>query len=225
MEGRRVKAIIFDLDGTLIDSAPDIHAAVNRTLAGLDREALDLDTIRAFIGDGVPVLMERVIKARGLEPGQRDAMVEAFLAHYEADPATLTTLYPGVEDALEQFRDEGWAMGVCTNKPEAPSRAILKTFGIDGFFSAVVGGDTVEARKPDPKPLHAVCEQLGAKQAVFVGDSEIDAATAQATGMRFALFTEGYHRAEDVDDIPQDARFSDYDVLVAIVARLADELR
>nr|WP_060834335.1 phosphoglycolate phosphatase [Rhodovulum sulfidophilum] len=225
MEGRRVKAIIFDLDGTLIDSAPDIHAAVNRTLAGLDREALDLDTIRAFIGDGVPVLMERVIKARGLEPGQRDAMVEAFLGHYEADPATLTTLYPGVEDALEQFRDEGWAMGVCTNKPEAPSRAILKTFGIDGFFSAVVGGDTVEARKPDPKPLRAVCEQLGAKQAVFVGDSEIDAATAQATGMRFALFTEGYHRAEDVDDIPQDARFSDYDVLVAIVARLADELR
>ncbi|WP_155773966.1 phosphoglycolate phosphatase [Rhodovulum sp. MB263] len=220
-----MKAIIFDLDGTLIDSAPDIHAAVNRTLAGLGQEAFDLDTIRAFIGNGVEVLMERVIKARGLEPGQRDALVEAFLGHYAADPATLTTLYPGVEDALEQFRDEGWAMGICTNKPEAPSRAILKTFGIDGFFGAVVGGDTVEVKKPDPKPLRAVCEQLGATQAVFVGDSEIDAATAQATGMRFALFTEGYHRAEDVDDIPQDARFSDYDVLVAIVARLADELR
>ncbi|RAP41541.1 phosphoglycolate phosphatase [Rhodovulum viride] len=225
MEGCRVKAIIFDLDGTLIDSAPDIHAAVNRTLAGMGREALDLDTIRAFIGDGVQVLMERVIEARGLDAGQRDAMVETFLGHYEADPATLTTLYPGVEDALEQFRDEGWAMGVCTNKPEAPSRAILKTFGIDGFFGAVVGGDTLEVKKPDPKPLLAVRDQLQAKQAVFVGDSEIDAATALATGMRFALFTEGYHRSEDVDDIPQDARFSDYDVLVAIVARLADELR
>ncbi|TCO70324.1 phosphoglycolate phosphatase [Rhodovulum euryhalinum] len=220
-----MKAIIFDLDGTLIHSAPDIHAAVNKTLAETGDGELDLATVATFIGNGVPVLMERVIAARGLDPARHAAMTATFLKHYEADPATLTTLYPGVEDALEQFRDEGWVMGVCTNKPEAASRAILDAFGIGHFFGAVVGGDTLDVRKPDPATALAVKERLGADAAVYVGDSEIDAECAWKAGMRFALFTEGYHRAEDVDDIPQDARFSDFDVLVAVVARLADELR
>lgn len=225
MEGRRVKAIIFDLDGTLIDSAPDIHAAVNRTLAETGDGELPLDTIRGFIGNGVPVLIERVIAARGLDPARQAAMVETFMRHYEADPATLTTLFPGVKDAVEQFRDEGWAMGVCTNKPEAVSRAILDRLGIGPYFGTVVGGDTLDVKKPDPAVALAVKERLGATVAVYVGDSEIDAECAWKAGMRFALFTEGYHRADDVDDIPQDARFSDFDVAVAIVARLADELR
>jgi phosphoglycolate phosphatase len=224
MEGRRVKAIIFDLDGTLIDSAPDIHAAVNKTLAETGDGELPLEMIRGFIGNGVQVLMERVIEAQGLAPDRQDDMVETFLRYYEADPATLTTLYPGVQDAIEQFRDEGWAMGVCTNKPEKPSRDILKAFGIDHYFGSVVGGDSTDAKKPDPKPLLTVIEQLGAKSAVYVGDSEIDAECAKKAGIRFALFTEGYRRCE-VDDMPQDARFDDFDVLVAIVARLADELR
>lgn len=225
MEGRRVKAIIFDLDGTLIDSAPDIHAAVNKTLAETGDGALPLEDVRGFIGNGVHVLIERVIAARGLPADRHGELLEKFLGHYEADPATLTTLYPGVEDALEQFKDEGWAMGVCTNKPEGPSRDILKSFGIDHYFGSIVGGDTLEVNKPDPAMALAVKDQLGADAAVYVGDSEIDAECAWKAKMRFALFTEGYHKADDVDDIPQDARFSDFDVLVAIVARLADELR
>ncbi|MBN2905535.1 MAG: phosphoglycolate phosphatase [Rhodobacteraceae bacterium] len=219
-----MKAIIFDLDGTLIDSAPDIHAAVNKTLAEVGAGELPYDTVRGFIGNGVAVLIERVIDAQGLDQGRHGALLEIFLRHYEADPATLTTLYPGVQDAIETFRDEGWKMGVCTNKPEGPTRAILSAFGIDGFFDSVVGGDTLDVKKPDPAPLLACKEQLGARAAVYVGDSEIDAECAQKAGIRFALYTEGYRKGE-VDDMPQDARFSDYDVLVAIVARLADELR
>lgn len=219
-----MKAIIFDLDGTLIDSAPDIHAAVNKTLAETGDGELALDTVRSFIGNGVPVLMERVIAARGLDPARHAGMTETFMQHYEADPATLTTLFPGVQDAVEQFRDEGWAMGVCTNKPEAVSRAILDRLGIGHHFGAIVGGDTLGVKKPDPAMLHAVKDRLGAEAAVYVGDSEIDAECAKRAGIRFALFTEGYRRG-DVDDMPQDARFSDFDVLVAVVARLADELR
>jgi phosphoglycolate phosphatase len=225
MEGRRVKAIIFDLDGTLIDSAPDIHAAVNKVLAESGDGDLPLDTVRGFIGNGVAVLIERVIEAKGLDMGRHGAMLDSFMRHYEADPATLTTLMPGVKDAVEQFRDEGWAMGVCTNKPEAVSRAILNDLGVGAFFEIVVGGDTLDVKKPDPAVALAVKERLGATQAVYVGDSEVDAECAWKAGMRFALYTEGYHKAEDVDDIPQDARFSDFDVLVAVVARLADELR
>lgn len=224
MEGCRVKAIIFDLDGTLIDSAPDIHAAVNKALAETGDGELSFDTVRGFIGNGVAVLLERVIEAQGLSPDRHAAMLDSFLRHYAADPTTLTTLYPGVVDAIEQFRDEGWAMGVCTNKPEAATHQILKAFGIDQFFGAVVGGDSTDVIKPDPKPLLTCIEKLGADGAVYVGDSEVDAACAQRAGIRFALFTEGYRKG-DIDDMPQDARFSDFDVLVAIVARLADELR
>jgi len=224
MEGCRVKAIIFDLDGTLIDSAPDIHAAVNKTLADIGSGEMDLDTIRTFIGNGVQVLLERVIEAKGLDAGRRDELVAMFLKHYEADPATLTTLFPGVRDCVESLRDEGFALGLCTNKPEAPSRAILQAFGLDGYFSAVVGGDTVGVKKPDPAPLLAVKDKLGARIAVYVGDSEIDAECAQKAGMKFALFTEGYRKA-DLDEMPHDARFDDFDVLSAVAGRLAEENR
>ncbi|MBK1634494.1 phosphoglycolate phosphatase [Rhodovulum adriaticum] len=219
-----MKAIIFDLDGTLIDSAPDIHAAVNKTLAETGDGELDLDTVRDFIGNGVHVLIERVIAARGLSADRHPAMLESFLKHYEADPATLTTLFPGVQDCVESLHDEGFALGLCTNKPEGPSRAILQAFGLDKYFGAVVGGDTVGTKKPDPAPLLAVKDKLGARVAVYIGDSEIDGECAQRAGMKFALFTEGY-RHKGLHEIPHEARFDDFDVLSAIAGRLAEENR
>ncbi|ARE41630.1 Phosphoglycolate phosphatase [Rhodovulum sp. P5] len=218
-----MKAIIFDLDGTLIDSAPDIHAAVNKALAEAADGELDFETVRSFIGNGVHVLIDRVIAARSLDEGRHAELLEKFLKHYDADPATLTKLYPGVQDAVETLHGEGYALGVCTNKPEGPTRAILEAFGIDKYFGAVVGGDTIGVKKPDPAPLLAVKEKLGARVAVYVGDSEIDAECAQKAGIRFALFTEGY-RKKEIDDIPHEARFNDFDMVDTIVTRMADAI-
>ncbi|ALG90666.1 phosphoglycolate phosphatase [Rhodovulum sp. NI22] len=215
-----MRAVIFDLDGTLIDSAPDIHAAVNRMLAEIDEEALSPETVRSFIGNGVPVLIERVMAARGLHEARHSALHELFLRHYNADPATLTTLYPNARAVLEQFAAEGIALGICTNKPEAPTRSILAAFGLDAMFAVVIGGDTLPVHKPDPAPLLAAARALGRDSTVYVGDSGVDAQTAAATGLPFALFTEGYRR-QPVQELHHDASFADFADLPAIVARLA----
>ena len=215
-----MRAIIFDLDGTLIDSAPDIHAAANNMLAEIGAGAITYDQTRSFIGNGVAVLVERVMAAQGLNPDRHGELLDIFMRYYNADPATLTTLYPNVQRVVEGFRAEGAALAVCTNKPEAPTRQILSAFGLDGLFDAVIGGDTVGVKKPDPAPLKAAAAALGRDRAVYVGDSEIDAETAARAGLPFALFTEGYRKLP-VDEMAHDARFDDFAALPGIVARLA----
>ncbi|HSG55631.1 MAG TPA: HAD hydrolase-like protein, partial [Paracoccaceae bacterium] len=147
-----MSAIVFDLDGTLIDSAPDIRAAVNRTLEDEGQAALDLPTVISFIGHGLPRLVERAMGARGIPMDQHARLTEVTLAHYNAAANDLTRPYPGVMAMLERLRDEGHRLGICTNKPEAPARKVLDQFGMAHLFDVVVGGDTLAARKPDPAP-------------------------------------------------------------------------
>lgn len=212
-----MQAVIFDLDGTLVDSVWDIQASVNRVLAEEGQEALDVETIKSFVGDGLPKLTERVILHLGLDMEHHARLTADILQVYETADLTHSRLYPGVEEALAALKAKGYRMGVCTNKPFGPAVKVLMAMGIDHFFEGVIGGDSLAQRKPDPAPLIATMEKIGATQVVFVGDSEIDGETAQRAEIPFALFSEGYRKRE-IDEIVHCAVFSDYDDLVKIVS-------
>ena len=189
-----MKAFVFDLDGTLIHSAPDIHAAANRMLDALGRAPLSLEQIISFIGNGVPRLVERCLAATG--GGDQQRALSLFNDAYGAAPAALTRPYPHVVPLLEQLRVAEIPLGVCTNKPQAFTETILEELELSSFFASVVGGDALPVRKPDPAPLRLCFERLGvaSSDGVYVGDSETDEQTALALGAPFALFTGGYRK-------------------------------
>lgn len=190
--------IVFDLDGTLIDSAPDLHAAAVVMLRRLGRPAITLQQVTSFIGNGVPKLVERCLRAAGCEPdpAAQAAALAIFREFYDAAPAMLTKPYPGVPTVLRCLARNGVRMGVCTNKPQRPAEAILDRFGLRPHVLAVVGGDALPVIKPDPAPLLLCFDRLGGGAArLYVGDSETDAATAKAAGVPFALFTGGYRKS------------------------------
>jgi phosphoglycolate phosphatase len=188
-------AVIFDLDGTLIDSAPDIHATANKVFESKGLQPFAFEVVRGCIGSGVAVLVSRLLAASGLKSdGPLHAeMVRDFINMYE-EAHDLTSLYPDVTKALGYLQDAGHQLGICTNKPERPARAALAHFGLDGYFSVVIGGDSLAERKPDPAPLWAAVQALQAPRALFVGDSEVDAETALAARVPLALFTGGYRK-------------------------------
>lgn len=211
--------IIFDLDGTLIDSAPDIHVAATLTLQEEGQEPLDLATIRSFIGNGIPMLIERImLRVFGIiEPRRHDLLERRFMEHYNAAPTTLTRVYPGVKGALTRLVQMGHQLALCTNKPEKTSRAILNGLGIGDEFAVVIGGDTLAERKPDPAPLHAAVTALGnSSVVVYVGDSEIDEEAALAADIPFLLFTEGY-RKKTIEEMHFAVSFSDFGCLPDLV--------
>ncbi|QYK40702.1 MAG: phosphoglycolate phosphatase [Paracoccaceae bacterium] len=213
-------SVIFDLDGTLIDSAPDIHAASNRVLAEQGFPPLTLPQVRSFIGKGVPHLVERLLDASGDDPaGPRfAAMVASFTAGYE-DAVGLTRPYPGVVAALDRLAATGCALGICTNKPHAPTLAVLRHLDLLDRFGVVIGGDSLPRRKPDPAPLRAAAQALGRDRVIYVGDSEVDAETAANAAMPFLIYTEGYRQAP-LAALPHDAAFADWGALPALVERL-----
>lgn len=215
-----MKAIVFDLDGTLIESAPDIHDAANKFLAALSIAPLSIETIIGFIGNGVPKLVERVMKEVGIEhtDAKHTELVAAFSDHYAVNPATLSYLNKGALSALEALRAAGHKMAVCTNKPYALTLQVLKCLEIDGYFDAVIGGDSLEVKKPDPAPLFKAMEMLGQDACIYVGDSEVDAQTAQNAKQPFFLFTDGYRKAS-VEDLNAQAVFDDFAELQGLIEK------
>ncbi len=213
--------LVFDLDGTLLDSLADIAAAANRMLDDVGHPPLEQNTIRQFVGNGLPKLVERVIHHCGLPLEQHSDLTQSTLAHYNAASSVHTVAYPGTIQALHALSEMGCAMGVCTNKPERPARHILEAQGMSGFFDAVFGGDTLNIRKPNPAHLNACFEALpDTGPRLFVGDSEVDAETARHAQVPFLLFTNGYRKSA-ISDIHHDVVYNDALELPALVARLA----
>ena len=216
-------ALVFDLDGTLVESAADLHAAAAVVFSERGLAPLDLATVTSFIGHGIANLVEQCFVAAGksLPKAELGQAVGRFTEIYSAAPAVLSRTYPGVLAALSAFTARGIPLAVCTNKAEAVSRKMLEIMDLSAFFALVIGGDTLAVRKPDPEMIHACARGLGVplERLCYVGDSETDAATAAAAQIPFVLFTGGYRKAA-IGDIAHAERFDDWLELPALIARL-----
>jgi phosphoglycolate phosphatase len=183
---------LFDLDGTLVDSVPDIHAALDRMMARLGRPGFARPEVTAMIGDGVRVLVERALAARDLPFDE--AALAGFSADYTANAAEATALFPGITEVLAGLEAAGWRMAICTNKPAAATAALLGALGIGRRFAAVGGGDSFPVRKPDPGHLLATLAAAGggAGRAVMVGDHRNDVLAARGAGLPCLFAGWGY---------------------------------
>lgn len=209
-----LSAVVFDLDGTLVHSAPDLHAAANAMLSDFDLPSVTLEAIISFVGNGVPKLVDRCLASVGAEELPAEQALAAFRKHYLAKPYELTRPYDGVVDLLLELRKNGVALGVCTNKPAHMTSVILEGLQLSSYFQAVVGGDSLPVRKPSPEPLWHSLDglEVSVTEALYVGDSEVDAETAASAGVAFALFERGYRKTQ-VENMSTDFVFSDYDEL------------
>jgi phosphoglycolate phosphatase len=210
--------LIFDLDGTLVDSAPDLTTALNALLAELDRPALAESTVRAMIGDGAGVLVQRGLAASGLSDTDPASALKRFLALYRDCLIDQTRAYPEVEATLERLKAQGHKLGICTNKPIDPTRRILSALKLERFFGAVIGGDSLPRRKPDPEPLLAAIAGLGGatKTAIMIGDSANDMLCARAASVPGILIPSDYgNPAEDAD--MRLARFAELPAVIALL--------
>ena len=212
IKGRQLQAILVDLDGTLIDSVPDLAAALDASLEQMNYVPAGVHRVRSWVGNGARKLVQRGL-AFALEVPEKavdDALIEqllsVFFERYGAQTCEQTLLYPGVLEALSHWHAQGIKMACVTNKPVRFSRPILAHFGLEELMPVLVGGDTLIVRKPDPAPLLLACEQLGVAVAntVMVGDSVNDVAAARAAGMPVACVSYGYNHGSPVADADPD---------------------
>jgi phosphoglycolate phosphatase len=192
----RVRAVVFDLDGTLIDSYEAIADSLNTALAGLGRAPLPVPRIRTMVGRGLETLIARALEVDDGLPDGAAAVAEGvrlFRARYDRVCVPLTTLLPGVAGTLAGLHGRGYPMGVATNKPSYFARRLLDALGVGGYLAAVYGPDLVARHKPDPEMVHAVLRTMGVepREALYVGDMEIDVQTARAAGMPVVVMPTG----------------------------------
>jgi phosphoglycolate phosphatase len=187
-------ALIFDLDGTLADTSPDLLGATNAVLAARGRPLLDLAHLRHLVGFGAAALIHQAMEASGaaVAEAQMPALVEIFLAHYRAHIADGTRLFPHVAETLNTLKAQGARLGVLTNKPQELTDPLLPLLGLDGVFAAVYGAGRKPYTKPDPRIFHDVVTELGGGPAVMIGDSITDLNTARAAGAPCILMSYGF---------------------------------
>lgn len=204
-----VAAAIIDLDGTMLDTAPDFHVAVNRMRAELDLAPMAQKTIVDFVGKGSENLIRKVLSV-DYSIAEVDqyfgAALDSYQRHYEAINGSYATVYPGVVDGLQAMRDQGLRLACVTNKPLVFALALLEKFGLRTYFELVYGGDSFPRKKPDPMPLLAVCSDFNLQpaQVVAVGDSSNDARAARAAGCRVFTVPYGYNHGASIQDVDSD---------------------
>jgi phosphoglycolate phosphatase len=196
------QAILFDLDGTLVDSVPDLARCVNAALASVGHAAADQDRVRGWVGNGAARLLHRALTGcpEGLAPvALHGQAMAAFNAHYAAEPCRDSRLYPGVATTLAALAGAGIRLGCVTNKPHRFVQPLLVALGLDACFASIIGGDSTARLKPDPLPVRAALSGLGvaAHRCLLVGDSRIDMAAGQAAGVATVAVTYGYDRSCD----------------------------
>ena len=188
--------IVFDLDGTLVDTAEDLVATLNAILVGEGMVPVSVEKLMAMVGSGARVMLEAAFAAEGraLTGEKLDRLLRAFLALYDVHLADRSKPYPGAEAALDRFAADGWRLAVCTNKYEAPARKLLGILGLAGRFAAITGQDTFAFKKPDPRHLTETIRLAcgSPENAIMVGDSRTDIDTAIAAGIRVVAVTFGY---------------------------------
>jgi phosphoglycolate phosphatase len=216
--------IVFDLDGTLVDTAPDLAEATNHVLETLGLERVSELDIRPFVGHGALAMIDAAVKSRGrtLTEVELNSLFETFFAHYSDNLAIRSAPYPHLISALDGLRDAGATLAVCTNKIEMQARQVLEALKLDGYFSALTGRDTLSVYKPDPGHLTGTIARAGGRPdtAIMVGDSETDIRTAKAAHIPIVAVSFGYS-VDPVASFGPDAIIDDYRDLSDAVKRLA----
>lgn len=218
----KVKAVMFDLDGTLIHTAPEIAFAANQMLAELGRPTLPYKQIENYIGEGAQVLIKRCLCSTP-EADPEPALFEdgqALFYHYYAINAQESKPFDGVLSGLNALENKGLKLACVTNKPEKFTLPLLKNSGLDRFFDIVISGDTLSKKKPDPMQLHHICAKFNVMEtdAMLVGDSATDVAAAHAAGCFIVTVPYGYNQGRPIDDSLVDATITDLTELNTLLA-------
>lgn len=221
--GKAPLTVIFDLDGTLADTAPDLLAALNHVLGDLTDEFLTLEHARNMVGQGALALIEEGLAHLEIEQNTADVdgLLETFLSFYYENVSVHSKLFPGLDVLLPRYRSAGARLGVCTNKLEKPSRKLLRELGVHDHFHTIVGRDTLATQKPDPKTLIQTIEQAGGvpERSVFLGDSITDVRTAKAANIPCILVSFGY-TVEPVTSLGGDLIIDHFDELDEAIAKV-----
>ena len=207
---QKPQMILIDVDGTLVDSVPDLAWCVDEMMKALGREPWGETRVRDWVGNGVERLVRRALIGQldGEPPDEEfDKAYPIFLDLYAENTSKRSTLYPGVQEGLDYLKDQGYSLGCVTNKAEQFTLPLLRDLGIEDYFGIVVAGDTLPVKKPDPTPLLYAAEFFGAgpDQSLMIGDSKSDVKAARAAGFRIICMSYGYNHGEDIRTYEPDA--------------------
>ncbi len=220
------EVILFDLDGTLIDSVPDLALALNHTLQKLEQDTFPHDTIRSWVGNGAQTLVKRGLSGstvvnESIDPEFFDKALNIFLDFYSKNLCVTTVTYPNVLQTLQRLKSMGYRLVLVTNKPYAFIQPLLEGLGMEGLFELCLGGDSLEKRKPDPLPLLHACERLDicASRCVMIGDSKNDIMAANAANMQSIGVSYGYNYDEDICVYEPDTVVHEFDEIINLLGK------